>query len=87
MKQCLTTLEILKSVDFTKIQESKYLKNKGNIFLRIKGYFIVKKNSFVVEVTFNTENRELNLKRTAFEHCPVNALIIDALIRGSLIFA
>ena len=61
MKQCLTTLQILKSADFTKIQESKYLKNKGNIFLLIKGYFIAK-NSFVVEVTFNTENRELNLK-------------------------
>ena len=63
MKQYLTTSQILKSVGFTEIQKSKYLENKQNIFLCIKGYFIAK-ISFVVEVTFNTRNRELNLKNT-----------------------
>ena len=32
MKQCLMTSQILKFVDFTKAQESKYIENKENIF-------------------------------------------------------
>ena len=63
MKQLLMTSQILKSVGFTKTQKSKYLENKENIFLWIKGYFIAK-NSFVVEVIFNTRYRELELKNS-----------------------
>ena len=43
----------------TKVYISREQRN--NYFLRIKGYFI-SKNSFVVEVTFNTRNRKLNFK-------------------------
>ena len=56
----MMTSQILKSVDFTKIQKSRYLRNKTLFFLQIKnslithqGYFIAK-NSFVAEVTFKT---------------------------------
>ena len=65
VKKCLMTSQVLKSVNFTKIQKSKYLENKENIIFCacIKGYFIAK-NSFVAEVTFNTRNRELNFKNT-----------------------
>ena len=53
--------QILKSVDFTKTQKSRYLENKTLFFLQIKknhllhvkGYFIAK-NSFVVEVAFKS---------------------------------
>ena len=34
MKQCLMTSQILKSVDFTKTQKSRYLENEQNIFLK-----------------------------------------------------
>ena len=49
--------QILKSVNFTNTQKSRYLKNKTFFvqmrkLLNIKGYFTAK-NSFVVEVTFN----------------------------------
>ena len=72
MKQCLMTSQILKFVNFTKTKKiyiSRYLEKERNIIffqiktLHIKGYFIAK-NSFVVEVTFNTRSRELNLKNT-----------------------
>ena len=54
----MMTLQILKSVDFTKTKA--YISRERNIFssnekireLRIKGYFMAKK-CFVVEVTFN----------------------------------
>ena len=48
-------LQILKAVDFTKTQKSRYLKNETLFFLQIKkfikGYLIVK-NGFVAEVIF-----------------------------------
>ena len=44
------TSQILKYVDFTKTQKSRYFENKIHK-LRIKGYFMAK-NNFVVEVTF-----------------------------------
>ena len=47
--------QILKSVDFTKIQKSIYLKNK-TFFLQIKKFiesYFMAKNSFVAEVTFH----------------------------------
>ena len=49
----LMTSQILKSVNFTKTQKSRYLENEILFFLQlhIKGYFIAK-NSFVAEVTF-----------------------------------
>ena len=46
----LMTSQILKYVDFTKTQKSRYLENKIHK-LHIKGYFMAK-NNFVVEVTF-----------------------------------
>ena len=52
--------QILKFVDFTKTQKSRYLENKTfflqikkNHLLHVKGYFIAK-NSFVVEVAFKS---------------------------------
>ena len=48
--------QILKYVDFTKTQKSRYLQNKTIIHkLHIKGYFIAK-NSLVAVVTFNSPN-------------------------------
>ena len=52
----LMTSQILKYVDFTRTQKSRYLENETLFFLQIqnlliKGYF-TGKNSFVVEVTF-----------------------------------
>ena len=52
--------QILKSLDFTKTQKSRYIKNKTLFFIKIKkicliqikGYFMTK-NSFAVDVTFN----------------------------------
>ena len=49
--------QILKYVDFTKTQKSKYLENETLFFLKIKklrtkGYFTAK-NSFVAEVLAN----------------------------------
>ena len=53
----MMTSQILKSVNFTKIQKSRYLKNETFFLqnekiheLHIKGYFIAK-NSFVADVT------------------------------------
>ena len=48
----MMTQQILKSVDLTKTQKSRYLE-KETLFLQIqiKGYFMAK-NSFVVEITF-----------------------------------
>ena len=55
------TSQILKSVDFTKTQKSRYLENE-TFFLQIKNalityqsYFMAKKNSFVAEATFNRD--------------------------------
>ena len=52
--------QILKSVDFTKTQKSRYLKNEALFFLQIKKFInytsratLWQKNSFVAEVTFN----------------------------------
>ena len=82
---------------FHKNTEIEISREKKRYFLRIKGYFIAW-NSFVVEVTFNTRNRELNFKNNLWALCSVSlfnifsgylhfdALIIDALIRGSLRF-
>ena len=50
----MMTSQIMKSVDFTKTQKSRYLENETLFFLKkiyIKGYFTAK-NSFVAEVTF-----------------------------------
>ena len=57
----LMTSQILKFVNLTEIQKSRYLENKTLFFLQvkkfnnyisIKGYFIAK-NNLVPEVTFN----------------------------------
>ena len=56
----MMTSQILKSVDFTKTQKSRYLENETLFFisnkkihqLRIKDYFMAE-ISFVEEVTFN----------------------------------
>ena len=59
------TSQILKSLDFSKTQKSRYLKDetwfflqkKNNHRLHIRSYFITK-NSFVAEVTFKNEEME-----------------------------
>ena len=59
------TSQILKFVDFTKIQKSRYLENETLFFLQMKkkslithqGLLYGKKNSFVTEVTFNFNDR------------------------------
>ena len=55
------TSQILKFVDFKKTQKSKYLENMTLFFLQIKKFInytskatLWQKNTFVVEVTFNT---------------------------------
>ena len=73
----------LKSVYFTKTQKSKYLENKQNIFLHIRGYFIAK-NSFVAEETFNTRNRKSNLKSILWTLCHVS---LSNIYSGYLHFA
>ena len=53
--------QISKSLDFTKTQKSRYLKNEILFFLQIKKIinskhikdYSIAKNSFVVELTFN----------------------------------
>ena len=53
--------QILRSVDFTKTQKSRYLENETFFViqkkLNIKGYFI-EKNSLVAEVAFNHSENE-----------------------------
>ena len=55
----MMTSQILKSVDFTKTQKSRYLENETLFFLQIKKNSIIthqgllyRKNIFVVEVKF-----------------------------------
>ena len=51
----MMTLQILRSVDFTKSQKPRYLENKTSFPLEIKkfiNYTSKAKNSFVGEVTF-----------------------------------
>ena len=54
----MMTSQILKSVDFTKTQKSRYLENKTLFFLQVKKFIdytsglLYNKNSFVAEVTF-----------------------------------
>ena len=92
------TSQILKFLDFTKTQKSKYLESKENIIFYTSRATLLQKVAFVTEVIFNTRNRELNFKNTLWTLCPVSlfnvfsgymrfdALIIDILIRGSLSF-
>ena len=54
-------------VDFTKTQKSRYLENETLIFLQIKKFInytlratLLKKNSFVAEVTFNFVDRPMS---------------------------
>ena len=54
----MMTSQVLKSVDFTKTQKSRYLENE-TFFLQIKKFInytskatLLQKNSFVAEVTF-----------------------------------
>ena len=56
----MMTSQILRSVDFTKTQKSRYLENETLFFLHIKkfkithqGQFYGKKNSFPAVVTLN----------------------------------
>ena len=56
----MMTSQILKSLNFTKTQKSRYLKNKTLFFLEIKkiinctsGVTLWQKKVFVAEVTFN----------------------------------
>ena len=94
--------QILKSADFRKTQKSRYLGNETLFFLNNKNSLITHQrllHCFAAEATFNTGNRELNFKNTHCTLCPVSlfnifsvylrfdALIIDALIIGSLRFA
>ena len=57
----MMTPMILKSVDFTKTQKSRYLENETLFFLQLKKIInytsratFMTKNSFVAEVNFNT---------------------------------
>ena len=56
---------VLRFVDFSKTQKSKYLKKETFFFLQIKKFinytprekYFMAKNTFVAEVTFNTMNK------------------------------
>ena len=57
----MMTSQILKSVNFTKTQKSRYLENETLLFLKIKKFInctswatLWQRNSFVVEVTFKS---------------------------------
>ena len=53
----MMTSQILKSVDFTKTQKSRYLENKTLFLLQIKKFInctFMAKNGSVVEVTFKS---------------------------------
>ena len=62
----MVTSQIFESMDFTKTQKFRYLKNKTLFFLQIKKFInyssrtTLWQNSFVVEVTFNTYYRGSN---------------------------
>ena len=61
----MITSQILKPVDFTQTQKSRYLESETLFFLQIKklhikGYFLAK-NSFVAEVTFKYCSNPLSL--------------------------
>ena len=76
------TSQILKSVDFTKTQKSKYLENKENIFYASRAT-LLQKNSFVAEVTFNTRNSELNFK-IPLEHYALYPILISLVVTCTL---
>ena len=69
----MMTSQILKSVDFTKTQKSRYLDNETLFFLQIKNPLIAHqgllygRNSFVAEVTFN--NFLLHVSNHALKVC------------------
>ena len=63
----MITSQILKLVDFTKIQKSRYLENETLFFLQIKKFInyttrttLWQKNRFVVEVTFKHKKTSKN---------------------------
>ena len=76
----VVTSQILKSVDFTKTQNTKYLENETLFFIQIKkireihikGYFMAK-NSFAADVTFKTcpqkSNKIIILDRENLLNC------------------
>ena len=59
----MMTSQILKSVDFTKTQKSRYLENEALFFLQIKKFINCTsratslQNGFVVEVTFKPSSK------------------------------
>ena len=60
----MMTLQILKSMNFTRTQKSRYLENKAIIFLQIKKFInhtsratLWQKKRFEAEVTFNLFKR------------------------------
>ena len=60
----MMTSQILKSVDFTLTQKSRYLEDETLFFLQIKKFIIYTsraKNSFVAEVTFKVSPSSLVL--------------------------
>ena len=74
------TSQILKYVDFTKIQKSRYLKNEILFFLQINKFInytsrgtLWQKNSFVAEITFK-DIRIKNLNRINLAHLNINSL-------------
>ena len=63
----MMTSRILKFLDFTKTQKSRYLESETWFFLQIKklikhqGLLYGKKNTFVMEVTFKGVQRNVNI--------------------------
>ena len=67
----MVTSQILKFVDFIKIQKSRYLESKTLFLLQIKKIInytlraiLWQKNNFVAEVTFNVESATNLIKQT-----------------------
>ena len=63
----MMTSRILKSLDFTKTEKSRYLESETLFFLQIKKIInytlratLLQKNSFVAKVTFNNTEPELS---------------------------
>ena len=78
----MMTSQILKSVDFTKTQESRYLEKETLFFLQIKnlltthqGLFYDRK-SFVAEVTFKELRKNQRFKKLQHRHLRLEIFLV-----------
>ena len=67
----MMTPQILKSLNFTKTQKSRYLENENLLFLKIKNHelhikgYCIGKNTFILEVTFISMILRININNNS----------------------